>query len=376
MKKHFFVVSIVLLFAAFSSAQDVSITDYTVPVSKAKSLLLNADYNYSAVGDSNTANNGNAKVTYKQFYSSLPFSWSIDFNGSASKIKDKTQHSTYLSTQANKYFSDEGNVFGFGRLTMSHNKGYEQLQSRISAGVGYGRFISATAFAKAIRIDQFLLKEDVITAHLDKESLIELGHIIEKEQEYKDKYGATYEPQWYDDMEEIIKKSGNMKGDALGAMGILRIKEVLFFETIHDRYYGWDVSAGVGYDITTADKSETDPSVEARFSFAYPLTLGTQINHYTQYNSYFNDMGKEYSITLGLDYIYELSNRIDVVAGYKFDSLKPVADIDAINSHVLRLSYIFYIENKINLTVNGTMDKTGEDDWNKSVVLTLGYRVW
>ena len=195
--KNILLILSLLLFAISALAQQVSITDYTVPVSKAKSLLLNMDYNYSAVGDSTVANIGNGRLLYRQFYSSLPFAWSINFDGSLSKLDDDVSHSTYLATTFRKYLSDESNFFGFGGLNVSHNKDFKQVASRISAGAGYGRFIAATAFAKAIRIDNFLLKEGVITGHLDKESLIELGHIIEREQEYKQKYGATYEPSWY-----------------------------------------------------------------------------------------------------------------------------------------------------------------------------------
>ena len=376
MKKIFMIFTIVFLFAAYAAAQDVSITDYKVPVSMAKSLLLNADYNYSAVGDSTVANVGNGRVLYKHFYSSLPFSWNIDVDASGSKLDDETRHSVYLTTGVNKYLSDESNFFGFGRLQASHVKGFKQMQSRLSTGAGYGRFISATAFAKAIRIDNFLLKEDVITGHLDKETLIKLGNIIEREAEFKDKYGATYEPRWYETMEEVIKASGKLEGETLGAMGILRIKEVLFYETIHDRFYGWDVRAGVGYDITTADKSDTDPSAEAAFSFSYPISLSTQINHRTQYNSNFGDFGNEYTIVSATDYIYELSNRIDFMGSYQFQSVKATATEDALNGHALRTSFIFYIENKINFVVNGHLDKTGELDWNKSITFTLGYRIW
>lgn len=362
--------------STFLTAQNVSITDYKVPVSKAKSLLLNVDYNYATVGDSTSTNNGNARVIYKQFYSSLPFSWTIDFDGSGSKLKDETRHSTNFSTSINRYLSDQSNFFGFGRLQASHVKGFKQVQSRLSAGGGYGRFIAATAFAKAIRIDNFLLDEGVIVAHLDKKSLIKLGNIIEKEQEFKDKHGATYEPNWYEAMEEIIKDSGVLKDETLGAMGILRVKEVLFYETIHDRFYGWNIRAGVGYDLTTADKSDSDPSAEVGVSFSYPISLSTQINHGTTYNSSFGNMGDEYTIVSNTDYIFELSNRIDFVGGYQLQSNKHTATVDAINSHAIRTSFIFYIENSINLVVNGQMDKTGDLDWNRSVVLTLGYRIF
>lgn len=376
MKNLFTTLILVFLFTAFAAAQDVSITDYTVPVSTAKSLLLNMDYNYASVGDSTVSNIGSGRLIYKQFYSSLPFAWSINFDGSVSKLNEATSHSMYLTTTFRKYLSDESNFFGFGGLSASHNRGYKQLQSRVSAGTGYGRYIAATAFAKAIRIDNFLLDEGVITGHLDKETLIQLGHIIELEQEYKDKYGATYEPKWYEDMEEVIKKSGKLKGETLGAMGILRIKEVLFYETIHDRFYGWDIRFGVGYDLTTSDKSSTDASAVSGFSFAYPISLGTQINHGTEYSSNFGNFGKEYELVSYIDYIYELSNRIDFLCGYKFHSIKPSADVDAFKSHALRASFIFYIENKINLVLNGQMDKTGDLDWNRSITVTLGYRIF
>ena len=365
----------IILLSAMLFAQDVKITDYRVPVSQAKSLLLNADYNYSAAGDSTVANVGNARVLYKHFYSSLPFSWNIDVDGSVSKFDDETRHSVFVKSGVNKYFSNTTDFFGFGQLQASHVEGFDQVQSRVSAGLGYGRFISATAFAKAIRIDNFLLDEKVITAHLDKETLIKLGNIIEREAEYRDKYGATYEPQWYEDMEVVIKESGKLSGETLGAMGILRIKEVLFYETIHDRFYGWDAKIGVAYDLTTYDKSTSDPSIEAAAGFSYPFTLKSQFDVRSQYNSSFDDLGNQYTAIASVNYIYELSNRIDFLGSYQLQSFKTMADADALNANVLRASFIFYIENAINLVLNGQLDKTGSFDWNKSFVATLGYRI-
>ena len=374
---------VVILSASFSAAQNVSITDYKVPESQAKSLKVNASYNYAATGDSTLTDDGLARVIYKQFYSSLPFAWYIDLDGSLSKLDEESSHSVNMSTRVNKYLSlipsgksDESDFFVFGGLEASHAEDYEQVQSRISAGAGYGRFVSATAFAKAIRIDNFLLDQEVISGHLDKKILIELGNVIEREEEFEDRFGAVYEPYWYEAMEEVIRKSGKLNNDSLGAVGILRIKEVLFVETIHDRYYGWDVRTGVAYDLTTADKSEGDPSMEAGFSFSYPLNLGTQINHRTQYNSYFEDFGESYTVSSSTEYIYELSNRIDFLGGYQFQSSKLGVDQDAIDSHAILASFIFYVENSINLVLNGQLGKSGDQDWNKSIQLSLGYRIW
>lgn len=375
--KHFkYILVILALIAGLSLAQDVSITDYKVPVSTARSMIVNGNYNYASYGDSTTADNGNVRLIYKQFYSSLPFTWTIDVDGSGTKQRDDYTHAVNLASSLNKYVWNERNWFGFGRFQASHIKDFDNPQSRISVGAGYGRFISATAFAKAIRIDNFLLEEGVISGHLDKETLIELGNIIEKEQEYKDIYGSTYEPKWYENMEKVIKASAKLEGENLGAMGILRIKEVLFSETIHDRFYGWEIRAGVGYDLSTAYKSEDrKTTAEAGISFSYPLSLRSQFNHRTQYNSDFNNLGKVYDATSSTDYTYELSNRIDVFTGYQFQTFKFSEDLDAVNSHVLNLSFIFYIENRINLVINGKMDKTADYDWNRSAIVTIGYRI-
>ena len=365
----------VMLLATSVAAQNVSITDYRVPVSEAKSMNASLNYYYASVGDSTAADVGTVGLVYKQFYSSLPLAWRVDFNGSGSKVDDETSHSTNFSTSVNKYLSDDKDVFGYAGLTASHVEGYKQIASRGSVGVGYGRFIAATTFAQAIRIDQFLLKEGVITGHLNKEALIKLGNVIERQGEFEDLHGSAYKPYWYEEMEQIISGSGKLSGDTLGAMGILRMEEVLFQETIHDRYYGWDVRVGVGHEITTFDKSDPQGSVEGGVSFSYPLALTSQVNHRTDYSTPFDDMGGAYTILSTTDYIYELSNRIDFISGYQLQ-VEKAGDQDAVNNHALRTGFIFYIENQINLVVNGQLDKTGDAEWNKSVNASIGYRIF
>lgn len=367
----------VLLFSTVAAAQNVSITDYRVPVSSAKSMNANLSYNYASVGDSTISDVGTIGLVYKQFYSSLPFSWRIDASGTGTKLEDKTSHSVDLRTSVNKYLSDDSDFFGYASLTASHIEGYKQIDSRGSVGVGYGRYIAATAFYKAIRIDQFLLKEDVITRHMSKEALIELGNLIQREEEFRDEYGAqAYESAWYEAMEDVIREDGVLEGDSVGAAGILRMDEVLFEEVIHDRYYGWDVTAGVGHEITTFDESDPEGSVEAGFSFSYPIALKSQLNHRTDYTTPFEDMGGAYGITSVTDYIYELTNRIDFITGYQLQYDQPAGDVDAIDGHSIRTGFIFYIENQLNVSVTGQFDKTGDSDWFTNVSVSASYRVF
>jgi hypothetical protein len=255
-------------------------------------------------------------------------------------------------------------------------EGYKQIDSRGSVGIGYGRFIAATALAKAIRIDQFLHEEGVITAHLGKKKLVELGNVIEREGEFRDEHGAAYRPYWYEAMEEVIRASGKLQGDTIGAIGILRMDEVLFQEVIHDRFYGWEVRAGVGHEITTFDESDTEGSVEAGFSFAYPMGLTSQIYHRTDYSTAFENMGEAYGITSVTDYIYELTNRIDFIGSYQLQYDKASADEDAIDGHSLRAGFIFYVENQINVALTGQLDKVGDSDWFTNTSVSIGYRVF
>jgi hypothetical protein len=376
MKAIFLALGVLILLAATAAAQDVSITDYRVPVSSAKSLNASLFYNYATKGDTTIAEVGTVGLVYKHFYSSLPFSWRIDVSGTGTKLEDDTSHNVDLATFVNRYLSDDSDFFGYAGATASHVEGYKQIDSRGSVGVGYGRFIAATAFAKAIRIDQFLLEERVITGHLSKADLIRLGNIIEREGEFKEEHGSAYRPYWYQAMEDVFEESGRLRGDRLGAMGILRMDEVLFLEVVHDRYYGWDVRAGVGHEITTFDESDPEGSVEAGFSFAYPMGLTSQINHRTDYSTPFENAGEAYGVTSVTDYIYELSNRIDFIASYRLQFDKASADVDAIDGHSIRAGFIFYVENQINVAVTSQFDKVGDGDWFTNTSVSVGYRVF
>ena len=64
------------------SAQEVSVTDYEVPVSAADRLLVDFSMNHATAGSDATTSKGNIGGTYKRFYDSLPFGYSIDIIGS------------------------------------------------------------------------------------------------------------------------------------------------------------------------------------------------------------------------------------------------------------------------------------------------------
>ena len=375
-----FVLIFVLSICYISPAQNVSISDYQVPVSSAKQLRANANWNWSGTGSTPTANDLNGNVLFKTFYSSLPFAWFVNASGQANKsLNNEWQYATHADGTLRKYLWDNMDWFGSGGLTFDYAKSDSQPDISARIAGGYGRYIDATALAKAVRIEDHLLKENAIKDHLPKETMIKIANIIEREQEYKDLYGTTYEVQWFAEIEKEIKDSGNLVGENLGAIGLYRIRQVLFAinERVNPRYYGWDASAGVEKKLVDRYKSPLGPAqLSVAADYAYPIDWSMQANGSVKINTPVDSsFFKQFTITGQADYLYEMSNRINFTAQYNLSYLKP-ANLDGISTQALSAGFLFYIENNINYGFQASYTKTGTNDPVSSVSMTLQYNLF
>ena len=159
-------------------AQNVSVSDYNVPVSTARILRLNGTYNWSQSKTDSitvvTANNASAFLTFRSFYSSLPFAWSFNVDATGGKSFSQWSHDITIQPTIRKYIWDDKDWFGFASLDARHANTFKQIESNVQVGGGYGRYINATALAKAVRIEDHLLTEGVIKDHLPKETMIKM----------------------------------------------------------------------------------------------------------------------------------------------------------------------------------------------------------
>ena len=369
------------------SAQNVSVTDYEVPVSAADRLLIDFAMNHATSGSEATTSKGNIGGIYKRFYDSLPFGYSIDIIGSGLVDKNIVTDEYNTNYQVNgdagvkKHLMQNSaalkDLFGSVRASSNMLKDYDQPASSLTVGVGYGRFIEATDLAKAVRIEEFLIKEGELTDHLTKEAILEISKIINREGEYRDKYGDTYEKEWYRDMETVMRESGMLKEGGLGAIGILRIEEVLEREDIADRFYGWDVTLGSKFDITLpfTDQDRSPANLDVSASYARPIAWRWQVSERISMNTPFDNFGTAFSSSLSSDISYELSNRVDVRLRHLLRLEKLEAD-DAKISHSLGASFIYYIENNLNLVVTEQITKVPEEDIISDFTVVLNYRVF
>jgi len=209
--------------------------------------------------------------------------------------------------------------------------------------------------------------------------MIQLGHIIERQEVYKTLHGDVYKLIWYGDMEDAIRESGMLKEERVNAAGILRMDEVLFRERISDRFYGWDITLGARGELLTSNqvskRSTLSADITARYS--YPLSWRSQINEQLEINTPIgNEFFKSYKTALASDFSYELTNRIDFSLHHLISREKRLEEHFVLTHNSLDISFIFYIENYINLMTNVQFAKSTGASLIHNFILTLNYRVF
>lgn len=364
-------------------AQNLLITDYNVPVSSARSLLIDFNANYATVGNELTTEKGNISAVYKRFYESLPYAYSLDFvgafsrNGGAAQLRN---YNTDLEGQVKKYISTTHDLFGSIKFHSSYFRNCDRPPVDLTVGLGFGRFVDVTPLAKAVRIEDFLLSEGLLYDDLPAETMIQFGQVIERKSEFENKYRDAYKVHWYEEMAKLIRASGMLKGEEINAIGILRMDEVLFRQNVHDRFYGWDATLGVKRELLTSIKEQKPKSAaDIAIRYSHPLGWRSQWNERLIANSPLdNEFAKAYDLTIHSDFTYEMTNRIDFVFNHLIiiEREKRLTDFDFLFTNSLRISFVFYVENSVNLVTNMQLNKASDTEITTNFAFSLNYRIF
>jgi hypothetical protein len=388
MKKYLQLILLILASFNFLTAQNVSVDDYQVPVSRAQILRLNGFWNWAQSGSKVIDNKATSDLIFRKFYSSLPVAWFVDVDISggwdinSAKFGDSTNYNydVKLSGSARKYIWEEENYFAFAKMNLQYTEAFARISSGLILGAGYGRYIDATALAKVVRIEEHLLKEGAITGNLPKNTMIKIANIIERKDEYENIYSNTYETMWFYDIEKEIQASGMMSGNNLGAIGILRMRQVLFGinERVNNRYYGWDITLGARFDLSTPNDNIKvgSPKLNLAARYSYPLGWRAQVNStaeiYTPLDSLFF---KQINADVGIDFIYELSNRINFVSSYRLGFMKP-GDASSVSNQIFNMAFLFYIENNIYVGINAGWQKYSNSERSLASSFSIQYNLF
>lgn len=387
----------------------ISLRDYTNPDTSYQEAYVSGQFNFQDRGDNRdeetcgeegeceggqASYNGSALANYEVNYSTLPFSWTFEVDGtfnverSAQKDADSEEgYEIFARTNADRYYQDT-KFFGYGSGDFGYRKAIgaddaDDPYAKIGIGVGYGRVINATVLAKAMRVIEDLQKYGVITQEPTDAGYLELAEIIDREEEFESQYGSIeYEKYWFEAIEAVLLEEGILVEETLGAMGIIRVREILINEPFSIRKHGWVVRGGMGFVLSNFDGSESDPSVDASFEYAYPYTYRLQLIERVNYSTILSD-DIVHQINNVVSATYEVSDRVDWENRWSLGITVPSdSDLENVISNNFSTTFRYYISNKINLDttlslthLDDGIDDNGNDDLETTIFAGVTYRI-
>lgn len=380
------------------SASAIQLTDYTFPDTYFQEAYFKGGFNLHHGNQQQTSYNGFVALDYTLDYNTLPQTFHVDTKGSrfdfvqdAQKTagSDDSRNGFDLTANANfDYYYKDTNWLGYGDILVDYRKqlGADSADDpyvKVGVGVGYGRVIIATPLAKAIRIVEELRKYNVMTSDPSDACYLEVARMIDKEPEFKSKWGLKdYEQYWYKEIEDILNKEGLLKNGVLGVIGVLRLREVLIGEAVtFPRYaHGWVAKAGVGYIISNYEGADEDPTLDASFQYALPITNRLQFTETLRYSTILgNSIGHQFTNDMYLG--YKLLENIVWVNDWTVDLTIPKDDEKRkVVIHKFSSDFIYYITNTLSADLTFKLTHNNEDDakneLEKSVELSFWYRLW
>ena len=256
-------------------------------------------------------------------------------------------------------------------------KNYDQPASSLTVGVDMDGLLKQQIWQKPFELKSFSLKRENLAIICPRKPFLKLARLSIAKGNIETNMARPTKRNGIKTWKRLCVSQIFSKKVGLGAIGILRIEEVLEREDIADRFYGWDVTLGSRFDITLPftgqDRSPANLDVSA--SYARPIAWRWQVSERISMNTPFDNFGTAFSSSLSSDISYELSNRIDVRLRHLLQLEKLEAD-DAKISHALGASFIYYIENNLNLVVTEQITKAPEQDIISDFTVVLNYRVF
>ena len=332
-------------------------------------------YNYSLIAD------------YEKNFSTLPRSWSygvtLDAGGSKSDQKtsvvngvDDTGAPT-TTTIANESSNDWGirangvidtyfhesaypKAFWFGQGEFESRDSRAEDDVSATLGLGYGRVYNATPLAKVIRIVEELNNEGLLTGPIPDSIALEAAEIIDREQEFKSKFGEDeYRPDFYAAIEAAIARSGSIRDGKLGALGAITMDDVLVDEPISVRKHGWVVRAGAGFQASDLSGiADNDPKLLLEWEYAKPYGYKGQFINTLSYEPVFGDNTIQV-INNEMTYTHEVSDMIDWTNSWRMSYSDN--DVESTTAHVLNTRYSFDLGNSLDYFVGLNLSQTDTD---------------
>ncbi len=310
---------------------------------------------------------------YRKVFSSLPLAWNYEAivsgrmsqqgsypEGSDSQNVSSEDMTMSISGVYDRYLDTNPNVFWFGEGDFIYQTDRDHPRTELDAGVGYGRVITATPLAKALRVMEDFQRFGLLTAYPSDVVMMEIAQIINKEEEYESKYGPDeYRRAWYEAIETVLLGGGLINGDGLGALGVIKLDDVLTKENIATREHGWFARSAYSYVIQDFDGSRGESGLKLSFKYAKPYGYkGQLIEDVSLVRTLGSDGGT--SIENKLSYTYEVSDVVDWENTWSVSRFKTGSSAYQ-TSNSLQSKFGYEISNVFKFNVSIDLVDSGDD---------------
>lgn len=371
-------------------AEEITLFDYEQPTSAYEDAYVSGRLNVNSGNQDQTSHDLNLDMNYERVFSSPDRDVKVngDLQGSSkrgSNAGDPTQDN-YLGTGSvgmNNYFQPNSRgAFWYGDAEVGVKKGADDPRVKAGVGVGYGRVVNVTPMAQAIRLVEALTDKKRLTGTLTKAEYNQVANIIARETEYRTKYGAAdYQQNWMADIENVLQATGKTSGE-LGAIGILKARDVLVNERISTRKHGWLAKVGVSEVLKDYDGTNTKPALDVGAEYHRPLSNQTQFSNEASASAILQNSDNSYTAKNAMSLTHELSDRVDWLNSWAVNyDHNDVTNADT-TTNAVSSTYRYYISNKLAFDtvlalskVDDDIANNGNDKVDKSLFMGVTYRL-
>ncbi len=369
------------------SANALTLEDYLVANSAYDEANLFGSFNATEpAGNDDNQRLGydyNLAADYQKTFSTLPRSWSygvvLDATGRRSTEKTNTvvDDAGAATTVTNESVSDWGlsasgvidtyfhesaypKAFWFGQGAFESRDSQPDDSVSATIGVGYGRVYDATPLAKVIRIVEELNSEGLLTGPIPDSIALETAEIIQRESEFKSKFGADeYRPDFYAAIEAALARSGSLRDGKVGALGAITMDDVLVDEPISVRKHGWVVRLGAGFQASDLSGiADNDPKLLVEWEYAKPFGYKGQFINSLTYEPVFGDNTIQV-INNQMSYTHEVSDTVDWTNSWRMTFSDD--DTTQTTTHVLNTRYSFDLGSSLDYFVGLNLTQSDTD---------------
>jgi len=337
----------------------IGLCDFQIPTTDVTRLFLTFDYTYLDLPDTSfiDVSSGRFSFSFSHIHDEPDRAlsvgsttvFSIDhlrLDGILGDINLTTRH----------YVLAEEPVYVFAEVKGDYTSASGRPGLELRIGSGYGRLTDVTALVRAVRIDERLREDLVISAPLSDPALQEIARLIGRETEF------TGIAELVSRIEDVVVSE---TGAVLSTRSLLTIAEQIRATEVSQQC-GWATQLGLGYELLRRFGESRQLLLTLSSDLVRPISLESHIEAHADLSRPLFEAASAFSFSVR--YGHRLSETTRLVAEYALQGVRHAGQ-DPVLGETIEAEILFDL-GPVSLTVSGSLSRgTGMAGWVESVVI-------